>query len=78
MEAMRQQTGFHSHSSPMIDVDHLVLHTWEETLDDSFIVDYLDVVMEANYERQNEEERGNFSLPIHFLEDKQRFWRGGL
>ena len=45
MEAMRQQVGFHSHIPPLNDVGHLVLYTWEETLDDSLFVDYLDVVM---------------------------------
>lgn len=62
----------------MIDVDHLVLHTWEETLDGSFIADYVDVVVEAIEGRPQEEEGRNFSLPMHLLEDKKRFWRGGL
>ena len=64
--------------STLIDVGHLVLHTWEDTLDGSFIAGYLDAVMEAIDGRPQEEEGRNFSLPIHFLEDKQIFWRGGL
>ena len=62
----------------MIDVDHLVSHTWEETLDDSLFANSLDTVMEAIDGRPHEEEGRNFSLPINFLEDKQIFWRGGL
>ena len=63
---------------PLIDVDHLFFHTWEETLDASLFADSLDVVMEAIDRRPHEEEGRNFSLPIHFLEDKKIFWRGGL
>ena len=62
----------------MIYVSHLVLHTWEETLDESFIADDLYAVMGAIDGRPQEEEGRNFSLPIHFLEDKPKFWRGGL
>ena len=57
MESMRQQTSFHSHFPPLIDVGHLVLHTWEETLDDSLFAEYPDAVMEANDGRPHEEER---------------------
>ena len=78
LEAMRQQASFHSYFPPLIDVDPLVLHTWEETLGDSFIVEYLDAVVEAIYGRPQEEDGRNFSLPIHFLEYKQIFWRGGV
>ena len=78
VEAMRQQGGFHSHFPPLIDADTLVLHTWEEALDDSLFADTLDVVMEAIDGRPHEEEGRNFSLLIHFLEDKKIFWRGGL
>ena len=46
-EAMGQQAGFHSHLPPLIYVIYLFLHTWEETLEGSFIADYFDVVMEA-------------------------------
>ena len=75
---MRQIACFHSHFTPLIDVGHLVLHTWVETLDDNLFADYLDAVMEAIDGRPQEEEGRNFSLPIHFLEDKKIFWRGGL
>ena len=75
---MRQKKSFHSHFPPLIDVDHLVLHTWEETLDYSLFADSLDAVMEAIDGRPHEEEGRNFSLLIHFLEEKQIFWRGGL
>ena len=62
----------------MIDADTLVLHTWEEALDDSIFADSLDAVMEAIDGRPHEEEGRNFSLLIHFLEVKQIFWRGVL
>ena len=39
--------GFHSHFPPLIDADTLVLHTWEEALDDNIFADSLDAVMEA-------------------------------
>ena len=66
------------HFPPFIGVDHLVLHTREETSDDSLFVDSLDVVMEAIYGRPHEEGGMNFTLLMHFLEDKKIFWRGGL
>ena len=75
LEAMIQQAIFHSHFPPLIDVDHLVLHTWEETWDYSLFADSLDAVMEAIDGRPHEEEGINFSLYMHFLEDKQIFWR---
>ena len=78
LEAMRQQASFQSHFSPLIDVDHLVLHTWEETLDYNIFEDSLDAVMEAIDGRPHEELGRNFSLLIHFLEYKKIFWRGGL
>ena len=75
---MRQLACFHSHFPPLIDVDILVLHTWEEALDDRLFADSLDSVMEAIDGRPHEEEGRNFSLLMHFLEDKKIFWRGGL
>ena len=42
VEAMRQLVGFHSHFPPLIDVDTLVFHTWEEALDDKIFADSLD------------------------------------
>ena len=78
LEAMRQQEILHSHFPPLIDVDHLVLHTGEETLDDSLFADSLDAVMEAIDGRPHEEEGRNFSFLIHFLDDKKIFLRGGL
>ena len=59
-------------------VDHLVFHTWEETLDKSLFVDSHDAVMEAIDGRPHEEEGINFSLLMNFLEEKKIFWRGGL
>ena len=47
LEAMRQLEFFHSPFPPLIDADTLVLHTWEEALDDSIFADSLDAVMEA-------------------------------
>ena len=78
VEAMGQQAGFHSHFLPLIDVGHLVFHTWEENLDDNFIADYLDAVLEAIDGRPQEEEGINLVLPINFIEDKKIFWGGGL
>ena len=78
VEAMRQLASFHSHFPPLIGANILVLHTWEETLEYNLFVDPLDVVMEAIDGRPHEEEGRNCSLLIHFLEDKQIFWRGGL
>ena len=75
---MRNIACFHSHFPPLIDADTLVLHTWEEALDDNLFADSLDVVMEAIDGRPHEEEGRYFSLLMHFLEDKQIFWRGGL
>ena len=57
-------------------MDHLVLHTWEETLDYSLFADSLDAVIEAIDGRPHEEEGRNFSLPMPFLEDNQRFLEG--
>ena len=62
----------------MIDVDTLVLHTWEEAWNDSLFADSLDAVMEAIDGRPHEEEGINIYLLMHFLDDKQIFWRGGL
>ena len=78
VKAMRQQESFHSHFPPLTNVDTLVFHTWEEALDDSIFANYLNVVMEAIDGRPLEEEGRNFVLLMHFLEDKQRYWRGGL
>ena len=63
---MRQQVGFHSHFPPLIDVDHLVLHTWEGTLDDSLFADSLDAVIEAIEGRPHEEEGRKFFSPYTF------------
>ena len=41
-EATGQQEGFHLHLPPFHDVSHLVLHTWEETLEGKFIADYFE------------------------------------
>ena len=62
----------------MIDVDTLVLYTWEGALDDIIFVDSLDAVMEDIDGRPHEKERRYFSLLFHFLEDKKIFLRGGL
>ena len=78
VEAMSQQASFHPHFPPLIDVDHLVFHTWEWILDYSLFAYSLDVVMEAIDGRPHAEEGRNFSLLKHFLEVKQIFWRGGL
>ena len=47
VEAMRQLACLHSHFLPLIDANTLVLHPWEEALDDSLLADSLDAVMEA-------------------------------
>ena len=70
--------SFHLHLSSFHGVSQLVLHTWEETLGGIFMADQLYVMMETIDGRPYEEEERHFSLPIHFLEDKQIFWRGGL
>ena len=44
---MRHTACFHSHIPPFIDVDTLVMHTWEGSLDDNLLFDYLDAIMEA-------------------------------
>ena len=68
---MGQQAGFHSHFPPLIYVDHLVLHTWEETWDDSLFADYLDAVVEPIDGRPQEEEGRNFlSLYIFLMTSK--------
>ena len=41
-EAIGQQEGFHFNLPPFHDVSHLVLHTWEETLERRFIVDFFE------------------------------------
>ena len=44
---MRQISFFHSHFPRLIVADTLVLHSWEEALDDSLLADSLVAVMEA-------------------------------
>ena len=78
VEAMRHISFFHSHFPPLIDADTLVFHTWEGALDDNIFADSLDAVMEAIDGRPHEEEGRYFSLLVHFLKDKQIFFRGGL
>ena len=41
-EAIGQQEGCHLHLPPFHDVNHWVLHTWEEPLEGRFIVDYVE------------------------------------
>ena len=40
-EAMVQQGGFHLHLPPFYDVSNMVLHAWEETLEDRFVGDHV-------------------------------------
>ena len=68
-EAIGQQGGFHLHLPPFYDVNHLVLHAWEEILEERFVVDHWRLLMR----RPQEEEGRIFSFLIHFLEDKKHF-----
>ena len=54
-------------------MSHLVLHTWEETLEGKFIADYFEQWWGLFMRRPQEQEGRNFSLPLDFLEDKQLF-----
>ena len=71
VESMRQLVGFHSHFPPLIDADTLVLHTWEEALDDGIFAESLDAVMEA-IDGGHMRKRGDilFSLRIFFRTNK--------
>ena len=40
-----QQEGFQLYLPPFYDVSHVVLHTWEETLEGRFIADYYEAVV---------------------------------
>ena len=73
LEAMGWKESFHSHFPPLIDVDHLVLHTWEETLDDSLFADYLDAMVEAIYVRPQEAEGRNLIFLYIFLRTSKDF-----
>ena len=60
-EAMGQQEGFHLHPPLSHDVHHLVLHTWEESLEGRFIVDYDELWWELLMRRPQEVEGRKFS-----------------
>ena len=55
------------------DVSHLVLHTWEETLEGIFIIDYFEQWWGLLMRRPQDGEGRNFDPPLQLLEDKQHF-----
>ena len=72
-EAMGQQGGFHLHLPPFYDVSHMVLHAWEEILEDRFVADHVEQWWRLFDEEATRRGGEDFSLLIQLLEDKKHF-----
>ena len=60
-EAIGQQGGFHLHLPPFYDVSHMILHAWEETLEERFVADHFEQWWRLLMRRPQEEEGRIFS-----------------
>ena len=72
-EAIGQQEGFHLHLPPFYDVSHMVLHAQEETLEDIFVADHVEKWWRLSDEEAKRRGGEDFSLLMHYLEDKKHF-----
>ena len=74
-EAIEQQEDHHLHLPFSHDV-HLLSYTWRKSLEDRFIAYHFQPWWRLLKEEATRRRRGDFVLPLQFLEDKQRLGGG--